>query len=78
MSGERIRIPLAMATDELEITRLAYRAYGDVVEWRNFRGDRMPDFDDLPPRIRDAWRAATLAAIDAYDRASTITRVEKK
>lgn len=53
--------------NELDITRLAYKAYGDTVEWMNFRGDPMPTFDELPPRIREAWVASTCAAIEAHE-----------
>lgn len=38
--------------------RLAYTAYGKVTGFRNFRGDPMPMFDDLPEQIREAWVAA--------------------
>jgi hypothetical protein len=65
-------------SDELEISRVAYRAFGDAVDWKNFRGDPMPDFDSLPPRIRGAWLASTIATIDAHVRATAITVVEKK
>jgi len=65
-------------SEVLEITRVAYRAYGDAVEWRNYRGDPMPDFDSLPSRIRGAWLASTIATIDAHERASTITAVIPK
>lgn len=38
--------------------RIAYTAYGRKTEFKNFRGDPMPLFDDLPETIRDAWIAA--------------------
>lgn len=44
-----------------ETAHVAYDAYGDFVEWKNFRGDPMPKWGDLPDKIRDAWRAACSA-----------------
>ena len=38
--------------------RIAYIAYGRVTGFKNFRGDPMPAFDDLPDQIRQAWEAA--------------------
>jgi hypothetical protein len=38
--------------------RLAYTAYGRVTGFKNFQGNPMPVFDDLPERIREAWVAA--------------------
>lgn len=38
--------------------RIAYTAYGRKTGFKNFRGDPMPAFDDLPETIRDAWIAA--------------------
>jgi hypothetical protein len=35
--------------------RIAYTAYGRVTNFKNFQGDPMPAFDDLPERIRNAW-----------------------
>jgi hypothetical protein len=38
--------------------RIAYTAYGRKTDFKNFMGDPMPTFDDLPETIRDAWIAA--------------------
>lgn len=43
--------------------RHAYFAYGESVQWRNFRGDDMPDFSQLPDAIQKAWQAAAVAAV---------------
>lgn len=40
------------------IAASAYRAYAASTENKNFRGDPMPAFDDLPQPIRTAWEAA--------------------
>jgi hypothetical protein len=53
--------------DSYNIARVAYAAYGDTVDHKNFRGDPMPEWDDLPPRIQDAWRAAANAALEYGD-----------
>jgi hypothetical protein len=38
--------------------RIAYTAYGRKTDFKNFRGDPMPAFDELPEKIREAWTAA--------------------
>lgn len=44
-----------------ETAHVAYDAYGDFVEWKNFHGDPMPKWGELPEKIKDAWRAGCLA-----------------
>lgn len=39
--------------------RIAYTAYGRKTDFKNFRGEPMPSFDDLPEQIREAWAAAS-------------------
>lgn len=51
-----------------ELTRLAeiaYRAYGETTDFKNFRGEPMPEWDDLPEKIRQAWTAAAGAVKEA-------------
>lgn len=43
---------------QYELGRMAYAAYGSHVGWVNFQGDRMPYFEDLTPKIKEAWQAA--------------------
>lgn len=43
--------------DEI-LARKGYEAYGDSSTWRNFRGDPMPTWDQLPLPIKDHWVAA--------------------
>jgi len=38
--------------------RIAYTAYGKVTDFKNFQGNPMPAFDDLPEQIQEAWTAA--------------------
>lgn len=35
--------------------RIAYTAYGRVTGFKNFQGNSMPEFDALPPLIKEAW-----------------------
>lgn len=41
-----------------DIAASAYRAYAASTGNKNFRGDPMPRFDDLPGAIQVAWEAA--------------------
>lgn len=41
-----------------DIAASAYRAYAASTGNKNFRGDPMPEFRDLPQPIRTAWEAA--------------------
>ena len=38
--------------------RIAYTAYGRKTDFKNFMGNPMPIFDELPEPIREAWIAA--------------------
>jgi len=46
-----------------ERAKAAYAAYGEVVEWKNFRGDPMPQFNELPEPIQRAWDSACEGAL---------------
>lgn len=37
----------------------AYEAYGKVTDFKNYQGLPMPTWDALPPKIKEAWVAAT-------------------
>jgi hypothetical protein len=41
----------------------AYSAYGKATGGKNFRGEPMPAWSDLPAPIRAAWQDAAAAAI---------------
>lgn len=45
----------------VSLGQAAYKAYGDQVGWKNFRGDPMPSWDDLTYEIQDGWISAALA-----------------
>lgn len=46
-----------------ERAKAAYAAYGEVVGWKNFRGDPMPQFNELPEVIQRAWDGACEGAL---------------
>ena len=48
---------------------VAYQSYGDSVNWKNFQGNPMPTWDDLPIHIRQAWINAAQAVYDLRDNA---------
>lgn len=49
-----------------ELARVAYQAYGDSVEWKNYQGLPMPKYDDLGEKIQKAWIAASKAAAHSF------------
>lgn len=46
------------------LDQVAYAAYGQSTGGYNFRGDPMPEWEDLPPEIQAAWQAAAAAVAD--------------
>jgi hypothetical protein len=44
--------------DPEKMARLAYKRYGAVTDFKNFQGNPMPEFDELPEKIKEAWKAA--------------------
>lgn len=40
-----------------EAAKEAYRKYGDKAEWKNFQGNPMLSWEDLPENTKDNWRA---------------------
>jgi len=47
-----------------DIAASAYRAYAASTGNKNFRGEPMPEFADLPQPIKTAWQAAVRHAVD--------------
>lgn len=43
------------------LARIAYEAYGKTTDFKNYQGLAMPTYDDLPPKIKEAWENACLA-----------------
>lgn len=46
--------------------KIGYEAYAVSTGGKTFDGRDMPKWPELPERIRDAWRAATDAALEHY------------
>lgn len=42
---------------EKEAKLLYWEVYGKAVEYKNFRGEPMPEWAALPEKIQEAWRA---------------------
>lgn len=54
--------------------QLAYQAYGQVTDFKNYQGLPMPSWSELPPKIREAWGAAA----QALSELATDERVAKR
>lgn len=50
--------PIAKGGTMIEPAHDAYNRYGAYTDWKNYAGLPMPQWGDLPARIRNAWRAA--------------------
>ena len=68
--------------DRGSVARFLYTSYGWSADWKNFRGEPMPQWADLPEAIREHWLVvadssvelakATDAAAPALQAAATI------
>lgn len=45
--------------------QIAFEAYGANRDWKDWRGNLMPQWDAVNQGIRDAWEIAASAAIEA-------------
>lgn len=50
--------PIPIRPTTASLAERAYKAYADSTENKNFKGDPMPEWADLPQPIRNAWGAA--------------------
>ncbi|MBN3875200.1 hypothetical protein [Nostoc sp. JL23] len=50
-----------MYSEELELAKIGYRAYGETTDFKNYQGLPMPKWEDLPEKIQIAWMAAAVA-----------------
>jgi len=41
-----------------EIAKAAYHEYGSVTEFKNYQGLPMPEWEQLTPKIQEAWKAS--------------------
>ena len=55
------------------VAQEAYQAYGRVTEFKNYQGEPMPEWHELPEKTRRAWFAAAVAVAD-YTLASWIEK----
>lgn len=49
--------------DLTEAAKIAYSAYGKTTDYKNYQGNPMPKFEDLPEAIRNAWINASAAVL---------------
>jgi hypothetical protein len=47
------------------LAQTAYSAYGSITDYKNYRGEPMPAWDDLPDQIKRAWMSAANAVAAA-------------
>ena len=50
-----------MYSEELELAKIAYQAYGKTTDFKNYQGLPMPEWESLPEKIQQAWIAAAVA-----------------
>jgi len=53
-----------IVVDNSPPARLAYAAYGAHTDNKNFQGNPMPEWHDLPRKIRQAWCKASSAVVN--------------
>ena len=47
--------------DYNELGRIGFNAYSEKADWKNYEGNPIPQWPDLPQHIRDKWAVATEA-----------------
>lgn len=52
--------PESQEPDAMTLGRNAYMRYGAATDFKNFQGDPMPAWSELPEQIRQAWAAAAV------------------
>ncbi|MEH2393876.1 MAG: hypothetical protein V7K21_20155 [Nostoc sp.] len=50
-----------MHSEELELAQIAYHAYGQTTDFKNYQGLPMPKWENLSLKIQQAWIAAAVA-----------------
>lgn len=51
-----------------KVAQEAYEAYGRRTDFKNFQGNPMPKWEDLPPIIKEAWIVASRQAVASVNR----------
>ena len=46
--------------------KIAYEAYGDFVEWKNYLGVPLPQWEALEEKTQEAWNAAIRAVAEQW------------
>lgn len=59
-----------------EQAKRGYEGYAKSTGGKTFDGRDMPTWDELPERIKEAWREAIAAAVDAPSPKETLTDVQ--
>lgn len=54
--------------DVSELAVVAYTAYGQTTDFKNFLGNPMPQWHELPETIQNAWMASVRAVLVASER----------
>ena len=52
--------------DDEHFGKIAYAAYGQSADFKNYQGLPMPSWDDLPQQIRQSWVLAAQAVIENH------------
>lgn len=47
-----------------DYARIAYEAYAEHQDWKNYQGNTIPTWDDVRQDIKDAWDAAVQAVLN--------------
>lgn len=47
--------------------QIAFEAYGDNREWRDWRGNAMPQWSEIREDIQEAWEVAAQAVVKEQD-----------
>jgi len=51
-------------TSKKSYAQVGYEAYGDSVEWKNYMGVPMPQWEVLSDKVKVAWAVAANAILD--------------
>lgn len=55
-----------------EMAKTAYEAYGQETNHKNYRGEPMPEWDELPEQIKGAWIQAAGSVVRTMLEASRV------
>lgn len=48
----------------VDLAKIAYEEYAGYTNWKNYQGLQMPQWNDLPSSIQNAWIAASAGVVD--------------